>query len=642
MTDTGRRTFWAMGALYVLLTAPFLWPFLPHLGTRVFSADSDSLLVQWILAWDTHAFTQQPLHIFDANAFAPLPNTLAFAENLIGGAIFAAPLFWLTGNMVLAMNAVAVLSVPLSGLGTFLLGRQVGVSVAGAALAGLVYAFTPPRFLRIEQFQLTTIHWIPFCLAFLHRYFDRAQPRDLQLALVFFAAQALTGGHGAVFLLVGIIAMLLWRFGLGEPLAIRRRLQDIGVLGALALLATLLVFLPYRTAQADMGLARTLLGWGTAPASFLATPSFIDGRLLDYFPAWARDPPDAYLFPGWLPLLLIASGAAVAFAQPAPPAPGRPSTWWRRLATVASLLVLMSAALGLWNVATGATRLKVGDVTLLTMRAPWRVWLLMTAAVAGRWAMRRRVPFVPIAWLGRLRDWARQMRGHHGAFYAVLTLFCTWLLVGPPWGVWQWVYDWPVLSFVRVPTRFLLLGLIGVAVLVGMAFDRLWPVGRGARASRATAATILGALCLAEFASPALIGRDAERPLAIDHYIASLPGRFVIAELPLAEPGNLSGLNKRNARYMLHTSAHWQRTVNGYSGILPEAHEQLFFALHDFPNADALARLRAFGVTYVVDHNDWNDPVMRDVLQARYDAFSADLELVKQLDGDRLYTIRPR
>jgi len=45
---------------------------------------------------DTHAFTSQPLAIFDANIYYPERLTLAYSENLIGTALFAAPLLWLT------------------------------------------------------------------------------------------------------------------------------------------------------------------------------------------------------------------------------------------------------------------------------------------------------------------------------------------------------------------------------------------------------------------------------------------------------------------------------------------------------------------------------------------------------------------
>ena len=63
-----------------------------------------------------------------------------------------------------------------------------------------------------------------------------------------------------------------------------------------------------------------------------------------------------------------------------------------------------------------------------------------------------------------------RLRTNHAVFYATLTLFCAWLLVGPPYGVWQWVYEWPVLSFIRVPSRFVIVGPLGLGVLAALGF----------------------------------------------------------------------------------------------------------------------------------------------------------------------------
>jgi len=87
---------------------------------------SDSDLFMWTLAWDAHAFVHQPLSIFDANIFFPNRGTLAYSENLIGSAFFAAPILWLTGNPVLAFNVISLLSCVLCGLGAYVLGRRVG------------------------------------------------------------------------------------------------------------------------------------------------------------------------------------------------------------------------------------------------------------------------------------------------------------------------------------------------------------------------------------------------------------------------------------------------------------------------------------------------------------------------------------
>ena len=56
--------------------------------------------------------TGGPLVDFDANTFYPEHRTLAYQENLIGSAFFAAPVLWLTSNPVLAANFVSHFAQP--------------------------------------------------------------------------------------------------------------------------------------------------------------------------------------------------------------------------------------------------------------------------------------------------------------------------------------------------------------------------------------------------------------------------------------------------------------------------------------------------------------------------------------------------
>src|SRR5207245_11089106 len=129
---------------------------------------------------------------------------------------------------VLALNVVARLSCVLCGAGVYLLARRVGVSPLGAALAGIIFAFAPPRFFRLGQLHLTTIQWVPFCLAFVHAYLDSGRWRDLWWACGFFVLQALTSGHGAMFAAFSVALLLFWRTALGGPIRPFARVRALG------------------------------------------------------------------------------------------------------------------------------------------------------------------------------------------------------------------------------------------------------------------------------------------------------------------------------------------------------------------------------------------------------------------------------
>ncbi len=340
---------WQVAALYTAVTALLAYPLVRHPAGHVLTVSPDTDLFLWTLSWDAHALVRQPLAVFDANIFAPLHRTLAYSEHLIGSGILSAPVLGLTHNPVLAMNLVALLSCVLCGLGTFQLARRAGVESAGAVLAGLIFAFAPPRFLRLDQIFLTTIQWVPFSLAYLHAYLDGGRKRDLRLAAAFFTLQALTSGHGTVFLAFTAALLCGYRASLGQPLAIGKRVRDLGVAGALLLAPIVPIVVAYARVQAEMGLKRTLADWVvTRPASFLASPAYAHSFLLSRLLPGAEinAAANAYLFPGYIPLLL--AGAALVAGARSGPSARQSSVGVYALLVLSCVWLAVGPPFGLW------------------------------------------------------------------------------------------------------------------------------------------------------------------------------------------------------------------------------------------------------------------------------------------------------
>jgi hypothetical protein len=300
----------AVVLVFVALTAVLTFPLSLEPGTRVLPLSADTRLFLWTLSWDVHALLHRPLRLFDANIFHPEPRTLAYSEHLVGSALVGAPFLLATDNPVLALNVVVLLSCVLSGAGTFLLARQLGISTAGAFVAGVIFAFAPPRFTRLAQLHLATVQWIPFCLAFVHAYLKGRRRRDLLVAIFFFTLQSVTSGHGGLFLFLALLT-------LGLLLVVRRALppvrtlvRDVGVAGIMLLALNLPFLVPYFRVQHELGLRRTIgavYDWVPNAASFLASPTHVDQALLSLVPSLERAVTDAkaYMFPGWLTLLLM-------------------------------------------------------------------------------------------------------------------------------------------------------------------------------------------------------------------------------------------------------------------------------------------------------------------------------------------------
>ncbi|MGH9220161.1 MAG: hypothetical protein ACRD1W_12715 [Vicinamibacterales bacterium] len=546
--EEGRRLA-LVSALYAGLTFMMAYPFSASLGSLVLADAPDTHLYLWTLAWDVYAFIHQPILIFDANIYHPYPNTLAYSENLIGSALFAAPIIWLTGDLVLAMNLIALLTCMLCGTGAYLLARRWQLSPHAAFICGIVFAFAPPRFFRMGQLHTTAVQWIPFTLAFLHSYLERGRRRDLLLALACWTLQVLSSGHGAAFLAVAIVILLAWRLASGQPVTWRQWLRDCGATGAYLVAPSIWILLPYRAAQADAGLRREYLSDGMpAVNDFLASPS----RVHVYLQEWllgrtVNDSANAFLFPGILAVVL----AVIAV----------------------------------------------------------------------------------IAWRPRRET----RRASATGFFLVLALVSTLMFVTWPVDTWRHVYWLPGFNFIRVPSRFILLVMLCLGMLSAVAFDRL--TRRFSDPGRLAAAVVVSLLLLTEYSSHPFGGVPFVMDVpAIDRWLDTQPKPFVVAEMPVPSPGNLGALERSQTRAMLHSTAHWQRTVHGYSGIRRPLHDQLYLDLTEFPAGPSIDALRNVGVTHVVVHSDYYDAGHWRQVEPSL-AQSADLKLVHTEGAGRVYTI---
>jgi hypothetical protein len=439
-----------------------------------------------------------------------------------------------------------MLSVALCGVGAYLLGRKVGLGIAAAFICGIVFAFSPARFFRIGQLHLTTVQWMPFALAFLHAYLDRGKPRDLRFAALFFTMQTITSGHGAVFLGIAMTGLVTFRIATGTPIAAARRLRDLGAVGVLILLPVLMIVLPYYNVQREHGLRRSLDNWQASPISFVASPSTLHQAILSLFVPLSKvtDTASAFLFPGYLPVLLAV--CALTF-------PG-----------------------------------------------------------GGNWLASR--------------------RSDGSLFYGLLAIISILLTVGPPLGLWPMVYWLPGFNFIRVPSRFWILATLALAVLSGIAFDRLRQ--RLPLAVRSIAGVSVAVLLLVEFSTiPLAVTPFRIRPPAADRWLADQAKPFVVAEFPF------SSAPREQTAYMLHSMGHWQKTIHGYSGFEPAGHTRLYDRMRRFPDVDAVEALRTLAVDYVVVHLDRLPPESSPALLERLQRAS-ELELQFQDEGSRVYRLR--
>ena len=188
-------------AFYALVAALMTWPLLPQLTSAMPGDLGDPLLNAWILAWgadhvtaliggDLNAFT----HWWNANIFHPAPLALAYSEHMAPQVVAGLPVWWLTGNVLLVYNVLYLTSIVLSGLGAFLLVRDLTGRPRAALVAGLFFAFVPYRIAQTAHLQVLWAQSMPITLYALRRYLSARSARWWLAALAALVTQQLRAG----------------------------------------------------------------------------------------------------------------------------------------------------------------------------------------------------------------------------------------------------------------------------------------------------------------------------------------------------------------------------------------------------------------------------------------------------------------
>lgn len=243
----------AVAAAYLLLAVAATWPLAARAADSVFGLGTPPLNV-WAIGWVLHQLPRDPGHLFDANCFYPYPRSLAFSEHLFVPSLLASPWALGTGNLVLAHNAVALLTLALAGLGMYLLCRELTGSTVAAFGGGILYAFHTWNINELIRLQILSNAWFPFLLLALLRFFRAPGVRAAVAAGLAYAAQSLSCMYWALYL-PWVTAPALLFLVRRHPGPVRRLRPLAASLGA-ALVLTALFTVPYLRNARAFGLQR--------------------------------------------------------------------------------------------------------------------------------------------------------------------------------------------------------------------------------------------------------------------------------------------------------------------------------------------------------------------------------------------------
>jgi hypothetical protein len=601
---------------YLAITLAMTWPLVLGLGRDIPGDLGDSLLNCWILGWDGHRLL--PLlqgelgalkGFWNANIFYPEPLALAYSEHLLPQALEILPVYALTGNLILCYNLLFLSTFVLSGLGVFLLVRDLTGRGLPAFIAGLIYAFTPYRVAQFSHIQVLSSQWMPFVLFGLRRYFHTQRLGPLVGASLALLAQNLSCGYFLLYFAPFVGAYVVFELGT------RRRLRDFVAFRHLALAGlgvaalTLASVWPYLELRARGDLSRPrweVERFSADVYSYLTAPADVRlwGEVLEAFPK-----PEGALFPGVVPLLLgvfalglhLRRASAQAAQLPENTGPSRP----RRAVAVMALVFCLSQLLLVGLVLAGfGTSLSVGPLVV-------RFESLSRPLESGLAALA-----VLLIVSTRARHFARACATPVFAFGTAAVL-AFWLSLGPTitslgrtlgTGPYAWLYEHvPGFASLRAPSRFGMLVELLLAVLAGFgALEVEVRKGRGILALlglafllEATAAPIPlnSFLKVWAFRTPKARALGGSEAPGIYLWVSKLPKDAVVAEFPFGSPAY-------DVRYMFYSTRHWRRLLNGYSGIFPPSYpeqRQVLGPVLEDPDK-AWGALRGSGATHVIVH----------------------------------------
>lgn len=292
---------------FVALSIVATYPLIRHLGNTLPGDLGDPLLGAWILGWDADRLKHALAGVWDAPILFPDRHTLAYAEHLLGIAFFVAPVIWATGNSIAGHNVAFLLSYVLAGGGMYLLARSLTGRRDAAFLAGVAFAFGPPRAAQLSHLQVLASGWMPIALWGLHRYLTRRSRRALVVFAVAFVLQSLSNGYFMYYLAIAAAVVALYE--LSRPQMAGQRAPALGglaVAGAVILAALLPVAVAYLTVRRDTGFTRGYGDWTMFSADVKSYLSAGGANRL-WAPVLNFDgAPERQLFPGLTVLILSA------------------------------------------------------------------------------------------------------------------------------------------------------------------------------------------------------------------------------------------------------------------------------------------------------------------------------------------------
>jgi len=233
---------------YALATLIVTWPLASAFAKAIPSSRTafDPALQAFILGWDLRSIRSCIPCVFNAPIFFPEQRTLTYMDHLLGEAVTAGPVFFVTGfSVAAAYNFLFLMSFVASAWGTYRLVRLFLVPRSGAFLCGLLYAFSSYRFSNLDLLNQLQTQFLPFGLFFAVRYLQRWRFRDLIGMFTVMVSQVYFGWYYSFYLTLALGLLFLYALACRAWQPPRDHGPRLLVLVTIAALSILPVVRPY-------------------------------------------------------------------------------------------------------------------------------------------------------------------------------------------------------------------------------------------------------------------------------------------------------------------------------------------------------------------------------------------------------------
>ena len=300
---------------YVVLALAMTWPLALGVHRDVPGDLGDSLLNLWILGWGAENVPRllagqiSLADYWNANIFHPEPLALSFSEHLFGQVVQIIPVYWLTGNLILAYNLLFITSFALSGVGMYLLvrdllGEEPGFSPA-AFIAGLIFAFLPFRIAQVAHIQSLSSQWMPLALYGFRRYTRAGHWQSLAGGSFALLMQNWSCGYYLIFFAPFVPLFVVHQMWTAGRLRQWRMWRAFALAAAVVAAGTWPFLSLYLDAQRIHGFERSageVIRYSADVYSYLTAPEALRvwGGIMQAYPK-----PEGELFFGMVPWLLV-------------------------------------------------------------------------------------------------------------------------------------------------------------------------------------------------------------------------------------------------------------------------------------------------------------------------------------------------